>query len=102
MRGGRGHTVKEHKRFGVVSVKIAANPNTLTIAAARNNNSMIQHSVTPRGAVLYGSLCNPCVIQRGELQLTYCWIDVQNLFFYCSSFAIIRISCASAGRNCSY
>eukprot|EP00597_Dinobryon_sp_UTEXLB2267_P007673 CAMPEP_0170085114 /NCGR_PEP_ID=MMETSP0019_2-20121128/20090_1 /TAXON_ID=98059 /ORGANISM="Dinobryon sp., Strain UTEXLB2267" /LENGTH=795 /DNA_ID=CAMNT_0010301437 /DNA_START=383 /DNA_END=2770 /DNA_ORIENTATION=+ len=25
---------------------------------------MIHHSVTPRGAVLYGSLCNPCVIQR--------------------------------------
>lgn len=62
--GGRGQSLKEHRRFGTVSVKIAATPPTIIGSNARNNN-IIHHSVTPRGAILYGSLCSPCIMQKG-------------------------------------
>lgn len=51
---------KEHKRFGMVQVKIhTSNP------ARRNSETQINHVITPKGAVMYGSIFDPKNIMAG-------------------------------------
>ncbi len=58
-------TLREHKRHGVVTVKINAMNNN-----RRNSEAQLNHVITPKGAILYGTLFNPSAIQKGKcLQL---------------------------------
>jgi hypothetical protein len=52
--------LREHKRHGFVSVKINASN-----SGRRLGEGQITNIVTPKGAILYGSLFNPSSIQRG-------------------------------------
>lgn len=57
-----GKVVREHKRNGVVVVKLNS-----SAASRRGGDGQITHVVTPKGAILYGSLFNPTSMQRGML-----------------------------------
>lgn len=60
--GNNGHRpLKEHKRHGVVTVRVSAMNNT-----RRNSEGQVNQVITPKGAILYGSLFNPAVIQNGK------------------------------------
>ena len=52
--------LKEHKRHGFVVVKIHS-----VNSSRRNSDAHINHVITPKGAILFGSLFNPAVIQNG-------------------------------------
>lgn len=55
-----GKVFREHKRNGVVVVKLNS-----SAASRRGGDGQITHVVTPKGAILYGSLFNPTGMQRG-------------------------------------
>jgi hypothetical protein len=57
----KGRFLKEHKRHGVVTVKINS-----TNSGRRLGESQVSHVITPKGSILYGSLFNPAPIQRGR------------------------------------
>lgn len=61
---GRSKQAREHKRHGVVTLKmISANP-----TGRRETDRVITHTITPRGCILYpAAMFNPTVVQRGEL-----------------------------------
>lgn len=61
--GGRPKHGKEHKRHGVVTLKmVVSNP------TRRANDQVVTHTITPKGCILYGSLAfDPMVVQQGEL-----------------------------------
>ncbi|RYH12646.1 hypothetical protein EON65_37685 [archaeon] len=48
---------REHKRFGCVTLKV----HTIN---ARNAEDQVSHVLTPKGALLYGSLFNPGVVLK--------------------------------------
>lgn len=54
-------SLREHKRHGMVTVKINCVNNN-----RRNSEGQINHVITPKGAILYGSLFNPAVLQKGK------------------------------------
>jgi hypothetical protein len=62
----KNRLLKEHKRHGVVTIKL--NSNT---SGRRLGEQQITHVVTPKGAILYGSLFNPNPIQRGEFPFPF-------------------------------
>jgi hypothetical protein len=55
--------MRERDRYGVCIVKVASVMNT----TRRNSDRQNTHTVTPRGAIVHGTQCNPQVIQRGIL-----------------------------------
>ena len=57
--GGNKRYGREHKRHGVVTLKMAnLTPN--------RRSDQITHTITPKGCILYGaSMFNPAVIQNG-------------------------------------
>lgn len=59
---GRPKQGKEHKRHGVVTLKmVVSNP------TRRSSDTVVTHTITPKGCILYGSLAfDPCVVQQGE------------------------------------
>lgn len=58
----RKTSLREHKRHGFVTVKINSNnPNR------RPNEAVINHIITPKGSILYGSLFSPTAIVKGKL-----------------------------------
>lgn len=68
MSAGNAHPSKmlrEHKRYGVVVVKY-----TSSTGSTRRPDGVVSHVVTPKGAIMYGSLFNPLSIQRGKLTVT--------------------------------
>ncbi len=58
--------LREHKRHGVVTVRINSVNNN-----RRNSEGQLSHVITPKGAILYGSLFNPAVIQNGKSKFIY-------------------------------
>lgn len=54
--------LKEHKRYGFVTVKINS-----VHSNRRNGDGVMNQIVTPKGCILYGSLYNPLPIQKGML-----------------------------------
>jgi hypothetical protein len=64
------HHLREHKRFGVVSVKISSTPNIVVPNRAITPTQSIHHSITPKGAIIYGSMCSPCLIQKGNFTIS--------------------------------
>ena len=54
--------VREHKRFGVVVVKLNS-----AVAPRRGSDGTVSHVVTPKGAVLYGYLYHPASMQKGKI-----------------------------------
>jgi hypothetical protein len=58
-RSSTGKVIREHKRNGVVVVKLNS-----SAASRRGGDGQITHVVTPKGAILYGSLFNPTGMQR--------------------------------------
>ena len=59
--GGSKSILREHKRHGLVTVKIANVNNN-----RRDNLGQINHIISPKGAILYGTLFNPNIIQKGK------------------------------------
>ena len=59
--GNPKQTLREHKRHGVVTVKINAMNNN-----RRNSEAQLNHVISPKGAILYGTLFNPTAIQKGK------------------------------------
>ena len=57
---GNNKPLREHKRHGIVTVKINS-----PASGRRGSDAQITHVVSPKGAILYGSLFNPSLIQRG-------------------------------------
>lgn len=51
--------IREHKRYGTVIVKV-----TNIAPNRRPQDSVITHSITSRGGILYGSQCSPNTIQK--------------------------------------
>lgn len=66
--GGRQKHGKEHKRHGVVTLKmVVSNP------TRRANDQVVTHTITPKGCILYGSQAfEPTVVQQGESSTTLC------------------------------
>jgi hypothetical protein len=64
IRSKQNQNLREHKRNGVVQLKISS----LT-TNRRNQEVTVNHTITPRGSILYGSMCNPLNVQMGK-QLT--------------------------------
>ena len=64
----RVKAAKEHKRHGVVTLKmVVSNP------TRRANDQIATHTITPKGCILYGSqVFDPLVVQQGETKLQYC------------------------------
>jgi hypothetical protein len=60
--------IREHKRYGTVIVKI-----TNMAANRRPQDNIITHIITPKGSILYGSLCNPANIQKGNNTTAFRW-----------------------------
>jgi hypothetical protein len=62
--GNRLKPMKEKDRYGVCTVKI------MSVAPAtgtrRNQERVTSHTVTPKGAIIHGSQCNPQLILRGR------------------------------------
>lgn len=59
---GRAKHAKEHKRHGIVTLKmVGANP------VRRGAEAIVTHTITPKGCILYGSQnFNPAVVQNGK------------------------------------
>lgn len=53
--------MRERLRYGVCAVKISP----VTTGQRRNSERQNSYVVTPKGAILHGSQCNPQIIQRG-------------------------------------
>jgi hypothetical protein len=61
----RKANLREHKRHGFVTVKINSNnPNR------RPNEAVINHIISPKGSILYGSLFSPSAIVKGKTNYT--------------------------------
>ena len=60
--GNRTVHLREHKRYGVVNVKI-----TNISTSRRSPENTVNHTITPRGTIIYGSVCNPFTIQKGKI-----------------------------------
>ena len=61
-------SLKEHKRFGVVSVKISniTIPTNTNDRNRLNQEGTVGYIVTPRGSILHGSLSPTSNIQKGN------------------------------------
>lgn len=90
--GSRPKFHKEHKRHGVVTMKM-----TLHNPTRRNSEQHITQTITPKGCILYGSLAfDPAVVQHGKPYLFYTSTFALLLMvpsaifinFYCSVFAL--------------
>eukprot|EP01038_Epipyxis_sp_PR26KG_P011735 gene11735-15701_t len=55
----RTKNLREQKRYGVVNMKISS-----TSTNRRGQENTINHVITPKGTILYGSLCTPFLIQK--------------------------------------
>ena len=65
-KGFSNGSLKEHKRFGVVSLKISNIVMAMNMSdRSRTQEGTVSYTITPRGSILYGSLCSSNVIQKG-------------------------------------
>jgi len=56
--------LKEHKRHGVVSVKLLSTNNN-------RSDSQVAHVVTPKGSIIFGSAINPALVQKSLQMVEY-------------------------------
>jgi hypothetical protein len=79
--GHHTRPLKEHKRHGVVTVRINAINNN-----RRNSEGPPSQVITPKGAILFGSLSNPVAIQNGKSNFIFLlislWFSLTLFFFY--------------------
>lgn len=95
---GRGNSMKEHKRHGIVVVKI------MNAANNRRNNNHTTHVITPKGSVLFGSVYNPNIIQKGSyscLLLSSC-LSLLNFHNSCSCTSAATAIYENSTLNCLY
>ena len=102
---GNRRPLPERNRYGVCIIKIASNtpPPPVPNNNRRNQDRQNTHVLTPRGGILFGSQCNPQLIQRGIVALL-CYIlgckinfiFIGMLFSSFRSFDSIRISFSSS------
>ena len=84
-------SMKEHKRFGVVSVKIS----NAIMAINMNERNRVQegvvnYTITPRGSILYGTLCTPNNIHTGDYFITF--ICKLKFYLYIHSYPALEQS----------
>ena len=59
--GNRARLFREKEKYGICQVKISVTTNGIR----RTPDRISSHVVSSRGAIIYGSQCNPQIIQRG-------------------------------------
>ena len=96
---GRQKFGREHKRHGVVTLKmVSTNP-----TGRRGNEQIISHTITPKGCILYpAGMYAPATVQHGKCSVASTG-RVNNIntfyFIYFHSNCYIRVSNPSSHRH---
>ena len=75
---GNKRYLKEHKRHGVVTVKMMNMANN-----RRGAENQLVHVISPKGSIIHGSVYNPALIKKCKFAILYS--PFHNRYYSCSA-----------------